>query len=313
MTIKESLIYGVKALKKVQIKSALLDAEVLLIDAIKPRSANIDKSFLYSHPEKTVGKKQLTKLKKCIKRRLKGEPVAYLTGHKEFYGLDFLVNRHVLIPRPETELLVDNVLSLLTQNQLANKKGDRKKITTQQQIVIIDVGTGSGCIPITVAKNLYNVLCIKYYGIDNSNKALTIARRNAKMHGVSAKIEFIKSNLLKNISHNTLYLIHNTNLIITANLPYLTPKHYRANPELKFEPKEALVGGHDGLKYYRRLFKQVKSLITNYPLPVTLLIEIDPGQKIKIYSIIKKILPASEIEFKSDLSGRTRLAVVKIN
>lgn len=297
MNISQALNWARQELRRVKIKSALLDAEILLSLAIKK-----PKEYLYTHPEKKILDTQLTKFRQCIKRRINGEPVAYILGYKEFYGLNFLVNKNVLIPRPETEMMV---------NEIASKCQGVKC-----QSVLIDVGTGSGCVSIAIAKKLYNVECIKYYGVDISKKALIIGRKNAELHGVEKKIKFVKSDLLNYFSHNTLYFIHNTNLIITANLPYLSENIYKKNYQnLKFEPKNALLAGADGLKYYHRLLIQIKNILENTPCgsQITCFLEINPEQKNGIKKIIKNNLPKAEIEFKKDLAGRIRIVIIKLN
>ncbi len=341
--IKEALKWGGDKLKKVSIESACLDAELLLsavlsasapifLNDMKPHwttafgseaqarradrpyikrnnkwqikrvnKKQIDNVWLYAHLEHIINKKQLTLYKKFIARRAKREPVAYILGHKEFYGLDFYVNKNVLIPRPESELLVEETLKQLTANS--------KQLT--KKIIVIDVGTGCGCIPIAIAKNMYNVSCIKYYGLDIASGALMVARKNARFHQVANKINFMRSDLMNKIL-NTLYIIHNTKIIITANLPYLTPKQYRDNPELKFEPKNALLAGKEGLKYYKKLLNQLKLRITNYGLRITCLFEIDPSQKKAMQKMIKKLLSKSKIKFVRDLSGKWRVVKIEI-
>ena len=299
MNIKQALIFGTKELKNSKINSASLDAEILLSWILKK-----PKEFIYAHPEKIINSQQLTKFRKLINQCAKGMPIAYLTGHKEFYGLDFIVNKNVLIPRPETELLVEEALHYIKINLPS-------KINNLQ---LIDIGTGSGCIPIAIAKNLYNVKCIKYYGIDNSPKTLTVARGNAKMHGLTNKIKFFTSDLLKNIPHNTLYFIHNTHLILTTNLPYLPQKLYLKNyHNLKYEPKNSLVAGHDGLKYYRQLLKQLQSLATNDLRLISLFLEINPSQTTAIKKFIIKLFPQAKILIKKDIGGQNRLLIVKLS
>ncbi|PIT89925.1 peptide chain release factor N(5)-glutamine methyltransferase [Candidatus Kuenenbacteria bacterium CG10_big_fil_rev_8_21_14_0_10_36_11] len=293
-----------------KINSAVLDAEILLSWILKK-----PKEFIYAHPEKIINSQQLTKFRKLINQCAKGMPIAYLTGHKEFYGLNFLVNKDTLIPRPETELMVEEVLKQIKNDKIKN-------------FTLIDVGTGSGCIPICLVKIFYSVIPaqagiqedLRIIGLDISKKVLLIACRNAKLHKVNNKIKFIKSNLLKNILcivgaiHELPLQGNNTHLIITANLPYLSKKIYRQNyNNLKYEPKSALIAGKDGLKYYCQLLKQIQSRITYYSLPITLFLEIDPSQKNQMRFLIKKHLPIAKIEFKKDLAGLNRLIVIKLN
>ncbi|PIP29502.1 protein-(glutamine-N5) methyltransferase, release factor-specific, partial [Candidatus Kuenenbacteria bacterium CG23_combo_of_CG06-09_8_20_14_all_36_9] len=285
-------------------------AEILLSWILKK-----PKEFIYAHPEKIINSQQLTKFRKLINQCAKGMPIAYLTGHKEFYGLNFLVNKDTLIPRPETELMVEEVLKQIKNDKIKN-------------FTLIDVGTGSGCIPICLVKIFYSVIPaqagiqedLRIIGLDISKKVLLIACRNAKLHKVNNKIKFIKSNLLKNILcivgaiHELPLQGNNTHLIITANLPYLSKKIYRQNyNNLKYEPKSALIAGKDGLKYYCQLLKQIQSRITYYSLPITLFLEIDPSQKNQMRFLIKKHLPIAKIEFKKDLAGLNRLIVIKLN
>ena len=227
MNIQQALVSGTEKLKSAKIISASLDAEILLSWTL-----NKPKSYLFTYPEKKLTQAQLAKFEKYISRRSKNEHVAYLTSHKEFYGLDFLVNKNVLIPRPETELLVEEVLK--------NKKIKR----------LADIGTGSGCIAIALAKNNPE---LKIYAADISAKALIIARKNAKKYKLK-NIIFKKGNLLEPIKNIKLDAV-------VANLPYLSKKIYKKNyHNLKFEPKNAMLAGKDGLDYYRKLFEQIKKL-----------------------------------------------------
>jgi len=220
MQINNLLFWAIK-------KTTALDAEVLLSHTL-----NKPKSFLYTYPEKKLTQAQVRKYKSLISRRAKHEPVAYITGHKEFYGLDFYVNQHTLIPRPETEALVEKIIK-------------NKDIHS-----IADIGTGSGCIAIALAKNNPK---LNIYAIDISSKALTVARKNAKAHKVK-NITFKQGNLLEPIKNIKLDAI-------VANLPYLSEKVYKKNYQhLKYEPKQALYAGKDGLDYYKKLLKQINKL-----------------------------------------------------
>ena len=302
MTIKQSLIWANK--KLLLLKRAghndtpLLDAEILLSFVIKK-----PKEFLYAHPEKKITAAQFLKFKKLITRRARHEPVAYITGHKFFYGLDFFVDKNVLIPRPETETLVLAAI---------NRKSNRH---------IIDVGTGSGAIAISLAKNLPNA---KIFATEISPNAFSIARKNALHH--KTKINFLRGDLLeplmtilsRNSSREAALKARPygrySKLIIVANLPYLTTRQWqKTQPEIKkYEPRLALDGGPDGLKYYKRLLQQIKLLITRYSLLVTSIIEIDPSQKKSITKIIKRHFPAAKIEIKKDLARRDRVVIIKI-
>ncbi len=279
--IKKILNWATKKLSSSN--SPILDSEVLLSFVIKK-----PKEFLLAHLEFQPTKKQISQFKKLVARRAKGEPVAYLIGRKEFYGLDFKVNKNVLVPRPETELMVEEAIA---------------EINKHKKNILIDVGTGSGCIPISILKNTKQVKC---FAIDISPKALAIARCNAKKHNV--KIKFLRGNLLAPIIKNLTHFLKGAEkIVITANLPYLTEKQYRQNQTLHFEPKLALVATKSGLALYEKLLQQISALPKAH---ITLFLEIDPSQSPAIIKIIKKYLPSTEVKIKNDYAGNERLVII---
>ena len=263
------------------------------------------REWVLSHPEKTVNKIQILKYKYLIKKRARGIPLAYLTKHKEFFGLDFFVNKNVLIPRPDTETLVTLALEHLSTK-------------AQDKITLIDVGTGSGCIPISIIKTLKHSAQggsalggknIKTFAIDISRRALRVAKINAKKHAV--KINFLHGNLLSPFINLIPKLPKTYNLVITANLPYITKEQFAAEPSIHHEPRLALVAEESGLALYHKLLKQISLLVTSYKLQVTSFFEIDPSQSQSITKLIKSILPTAEIEIKKDLAGLDRIVIVK--
>lgn len=279
------------------IKEALLlheDAPILLAHVLKKNSA-----FLFANPDKQISPLKSKIFNLLISRRRANWPVAYLTGHKEFFGLDFKVNKDVLIPRPETELLVELALPISRNSKFRN---------------IIDIGTGSGNIIIALAKNTKNK--VNFFAIDSSAKALRVAKTNAKKHSVAKKIIFLKGNLLSPITlNNSMELFP---MLILANLPYLTSKQTR-EPSIKHEPRSALVAGKDGLKYYRELFKQLQKACHaglparsagGDPASISLLIEFDPSQKQKIKALAKLYLAGAKIQFHKDLASKYRCAII---
>lgn len=302
MTVSQALNAAIKKLKNAG-DSPALDAEVLLAHVLRR-----DRSYLYANPQKKLTRQHAEQFARMVHKRARRWPMAYLTGHKEFLGLDFRVSRDVLIPRPETELLVDLALKYLQANSYKLQ-------------AVVDLGTGSGNIIISLAKSISGNL--KFYALDSSAKALKIARLNARRHGVAKKIKFLHGNLLDPLLHLPLMRGRvsrgHSNLII-ANLPYLTPSQYSANPDLQHEPRPALVGGKDGLKYFKELFKQLYSLFANrYSL---VLLEFDPRQKRVLQSLARKFFPSptkiskrnlggqAKIRFHKDLSGRDRVMEV---
>jgi len=299
MTIQDIIsIYSKKLTKSA---SPLLDTELLLCQVL-----NKSKEYLLTYPDKVITNDQLRKFQLLFKRRLKCEPIAYLLGHKEFYGLDFKVNKNVLIPRPETELLVDEVLEFA-------------KLSTFnfQLSTIIDIGTGSGCIAIALAKNLERFChpelaegrstdknaSISFYATDYSAPALKTAKQNAKLNKV--KINFINGNLLYPIVKIRNLKLEIRNLVITANLPYLTKSEMK-EPSIAFEPKSALYGGPDGLKYYKEFFKQIKQFNLK---PQAIFLEIGFKQADAIKKLASATLPNYYFEVKKDLCGKDRLFI----
>ncbi|MEK7557655.1 MAG: peptide chain release factor N(5)-glutamine methyltransferase [Patescibacteria group bacterium] len=309
MTIKQILKDNILKLKLKKIKNLHFDAEILLSTILKKQ-----REFILSHTEYKLTKLQIKNYHALINRRINGEPIAYLTGHKEFYGFDFNVNKNVLIPRPETELIIDEALKFVAHDS--------------QPITIIDVGTGSGCIIITLAKLLEPELKIKNYesGIkkyklfatDISQKALITARKNAKFYNVNKNIKFLNGDLLEPIIHNFKFIIPNSKILILANLPYVCEawkKSYSADSiGLKFEPQIALFTGKNGLELYEKLFKQINKLQTkNYKFKnnINILCEFDPNQTTLIKKIIKKYFKNTKLQIKKDLAGYNRLAIIK--
>ncbi|MFH1255285.1 MAG: peptide chain release factor N(5)-glutamine methyltransferase [bacterium] len=284
MTIAQTIKIAAAKLNAKNISIPHLEAEILLSEILKkPRE------FLLARGEKKLSAKQISDFKHQLARRLKGEPIAYIIGKKEFYGLDFKVNRHVLIPRPETELMVDEALKLISHSL--------------KPVTLVDAGAGSGCVAITLSKlTKQNIIAI-----DISGKALAVAKQNAKRHGVEKKIKFIKGNLLSPIIHDPSFIAHNP-LIILANLPYLDKDQIKSSPSIKYEPETALFGGKNGLELYEKLFQQITGLSD-----ITMLCEFDPRKTVRIKQLIKKHLPLAKLQIKKDLAGLNRLAVIRIN
>ena len=213
MNLNKIFSSAINELSEAGIKTAEIDAKVLLRTVL-----NKDDVYLISHSDELITNAQYQKLRRYIRRRKKGEPVAYIIGHKEFYGLDFTVNKNVLIPRPETEVLIDQALTYLQTILPINR-------LTGQPVNIIDIGTGSGCIIISLIKNLPTAIRqpLAFFASDISQKALNTAKKNAEIHEVYDKIRFFKSDLFSNPR-----LPDKFNLII-ANLPYLNVNHYKDN------------------------------------------------------------------------------------
>jgi len=266
MNIKQALTQAQKKLDQVPIPSAYLDAEILLSHSLKK-----PKEFLYTYPEYILPQSAKKRFITFLKRRLMREPIAYIINKKEFYGRNFYVDKRVLIPRPETEKIIQNA-----KTKIQNSKC---------KILIIDIGTGSGCIIITLAKELLRSVETRFIAFpgfvatDISKDALKVAKKNARAHGVEKYITFLQGNLLEPII-NQIHSRHNqdsTNIalkygskqnqrhciIICANLPYITPRQCaQLEPEItKYEPKKALLTPkNDPNYYYKKLRVQIKKL-----------------------------------------------------
>lgn len=278
-----------------------LDLELIIAHVLKkPRE------FVLAHPEFKLTKNQKLKTKNFLARRAKGEPLAYILGHKEFFGLDFKVVQDTLIPRPETELLVELAIRDL-------------KSETRKKNAVIDVGTGSGNIIISIANQTKDSRPknsrLKYLAVDVSAKALRAAESNARKHKVSQKIKFLKGDLLTPIIQNKKLVASASGLVILANLPYLSKEAYRsAMPEVKkYEPRTALVSPRKGLGHYEKLFEQIKKMKSlSRPPSVACYLEFSPEQKSNLSKLIKSYFPKTKPEFIKDLAGKWRVCAFKI-
>ncbi len=282
MRLDTLLLSAVRILKKARISTADLDAEILLSAALKR-----DRSFLFAHPEYIASHKEVTVFAKHIAYRSRRIPVAYILGYKEFYRLSFHVSQAVLIPRPETELLVDEALRIIAENPDIRH--------------IVDIGTGSGCIPIAIAKNAGRPIDIRAY--DTSQIALSIARKNAKRNSVS--VRFTVGDLL--VRHT------GTIDLLCANLPYLSQTEYRAAvkkyPELKTEPKSALVAREHGHALNTTLLKQAARKMDHG----FILLEIGASQGNEMKKRAQTLFLKSKIEIVKDLAGRSRVLKIQVS
>jgi release factor glutamine methyltransferase len=304
-----------KSLVILNVMKDLCPVPQLNFDLLLAFSIGKPKEFLYSHPEYPISIIQYLRFRWFIHLYRKGYSIAAIVGHKEFYGLDFFVNKHVLIPRPDTELMVAEATRIMN---------DELRIK-DTNITYIDVGTGSGCIPIAVLKNLTEP--ITTYATDIYRSALRVAKKNARIHNVN--IKFFHGNLLEPIFKNPSLCLSpyrgernellsvvpspirggaRGGVFITANLPYLSEQQFQSEPSIWREPKIALVANNNGLALYEELLQQIKIAGLN----ATIFLEIDPSQTEKIKDIIKKYSPNAITEIKKDLAGRDRLVIIKL-
>lgn len=269
-----------------------LEAEILLAFLLSTTQEKI-----ITHPEQEITKKIEGKFKKLIKKRKRNYPLAYILGYKDFYNLNLKVNKHVLVPRPETETIIDFLIEYTKKNK-------------HSHFNFLDIGTGSGAIIIALAKNLEKNIYLNsnFLATDISTRALKIASYNIKKYNLTSKINWQKSDLLKHIKPN--YFNTPGKLIITANLPYLTLQETKLEPSISREPKLALKAGKDGLKLYRRLFKMISNKSLNNFL---LICEINPHQEDSIKTLQQNYLSNLIVKTKTlkDLSGRTRFFIIE--
>ena len=276
-----------------------LDVEILLSFVLKK-----NREFILSNLEEEISKKEEQKFNQLLARRIAGEPVAYLTSLKSFYGRDFKVTKDTLIPRPETESLIEKTLEYL-----------HKELYPSRKSFIIDLGTGSGCILITLAKEIFKNSAfsakkenLNFIGTDISPKALEIAKKNQEILIPEEKIIFLKSNLLDFLNKKR-HDFENSQVIITANLPYLSKEIYQNCPKsvLDFEPKTALFAEKEGLGLYLKLLEQVKiKKLDKIAYNLYLIFEISPEQKPIAEEVFKEIIPEARLKFSKDLAGKWR-------
>jgi len=270
VTLKQALSRAREILIANNIEDVPLECELLLRQALK-----INRVQLYLELDSELSPKQEETFWNLIKRRLAHEPTAYIIGHREFYGLDFYVNPHVLIPRPESELLVEKALSLAKSHNVST---------------VADIGTGCGAIAISLALNLPHT---KIYATDTSAPALEVALINCQKHGVVNRIHLLQGDMLDPLPEPV--------DLVVANLPYVKESEIDAGG---FEPTLALSGGADGLEKIHQLCRQVNSKLqpTGY-----LLLEIGQGQGRAVTTLLRSLFPRAKIEVVPDLGGIDRV------
>ena len=281
MIISEALRQGTRLIQSTGTDEARLEAELLLMHALKT-----NRTHLYERLQDDLPVRAGDYYRRLLGRRAAHEPTPYIVGHKEFFGLEFEVTRSALIPRPETETLIELAIDFARGRYADNR------------FTIADVGAGSGVIAIALAFELPNAHVI---ATDVSKRALALARRNAERHGLAARIEFVEG--------DTLLPVEGRAEIIAANLPYVTTEDWLATPpEIReWEPRRALDGGADGLRYLRRLFRQAPEKLSRNG---ALFAEIGDRQGAAARSLAEEAFPAAEVEVRPDLAGRDRVICV---
>ncbi len=281
-TVAETIGQAASALHRAELDSPRLDVEVLLAHTL-----GVSRPILLARLHDPLPANARTAFADLINRRLHHEPVAYLTGHREFYGLGFYVDHRVLIPRPETELLVERALKLRnTQHEIRHSHPH-----------IADVGTGSGCIAVSLATHLPQA---RLYAIDTSPEALEVARINIERQGVEDRVHLTRSDLLDDLEP------HLQLDIIVANLPYVAePELAQLPPDVRdYEPVgQALAAGPDGLNLISRLLAQAPGRLRRGG---AVLLEIGAGQGLAVSALARRHFPNAEVRVLQDLAGLDR-------
>ncbi|MGB9698065.1 MAG: peptide chain release factor N(5)-glutamine methyltransferase [Thermodesulfobacteriota bacterium] len=278
-TILKIIRWTEERFKKEGIPCARLEAEVLLAENL-----GMDRVGLYIHYDQPLTSTELNSFKEMVSRRLKREPLAYIIGKKEFWSMSFKVTPDVFIPRPETEMLVEEALKIATRESDHNNP-----------LKILDIGTGSGAIVIALAKELPTAYL---EATEISAKALEVARENAAAHGVAGRIDFKQADLFPSL--------RGPYDLIVANPPYIPRRHLTSlPPEVRhFEPPLAWDGGEDGLDFFRRLLPQVGKFLRPQGWFLT---EIGVGQEEEIKKIAGEMVDLSPGTFVKDLAGVNRV------
>ena len=239
-------------MRSTKVPSDTLAAELLLMHAL-----GRDRTWLYTNPEQPLDVAATEKYFALIARRSAGEPTQYLTGRQEFWGLEFEVTPAVLIPRPETEHVIEVALERLGERGI---KINMKTGAPSPTLHIADIGTGSGCIAVALAHELPHA---KFLATDLSGAALEVAKRNAGRHLVAERIEFLEADLFEMVSHESRVSNHESRLfdLIASNPPYIaqTDAPALATEVRDYEPHAALFGGPTGVEIYARLIEQAGS------------------------------------------------------
>ncbi len=272
MTVRQALATARKALTGSEIEDASLEAEVLMRHLLAR-----DRAQIFLEPDRELTPEQDSAFRRLVARRLNDEPTAYIIGHREFYGLDFLVDPSVLVPRSETELLVERTLALARDCET---------------MTIAEVGTGCGAIAVSLALGLPRAVI---YAIDISPTALDVARTNCRRHGVTGRVRLIAGDMLDNLPQPV--------DTIVANLPYVREVDLPRTGLHGSEPRLALDGGVDGLDSIRRLCHQLDGKLRPGG---HLLLEIGQGQAEAVTALLHGLFPSGQTEVAPDLSGVDR-------
>ncbi len=296
MNMREALRHGARLLAEAGSDEAELEAELLLRHTLK-----LDRVHLFQRLHEALTPARERRYRRLLDRRLAHEPTPYITGHKEFFGLDFEVTPAAIIPRPETETLVELAIAFIETRDRGRETGVRR-----QETQIVDVGVGCGAIAVAIAHALPDARVI---AIDVSKRALRLAGRNAVRHGVAGRITFLHGDLLAPLAAHP-EPVEGRAGVIAANLPYVRTADWLAEPpEIRErEPRRGLDGGPDGLRLIRRLLRQAPAHLAPGGALFT---EIGDEQGLAAAAAARSAFPQAKIEVRRDLASFDRVLVVR--
>ncbi|PKB73788.1 MAG: protein-(glutamine-N5) methyltransferase, release factor-specific [SAR202 cluster bacterium Io17-Chloro-G7] len=282
-TLREVIQNTHRVIEAASIPDSRLEAEVMVMNVMR-----MPRQDIFSNQENEVTPQQERDLAAIVERRLTREPLAYILGIREFYGINLLVNSNVLIPRPETENLVEHALFMALMGMETT------------ELVIADVGTGTGAIAITLAIHMPGA---RIYAFDNDDAVLDVAAYNIRSHNVADRVTLGKGDLLEPLREPV--------DLIVANLPYIpTSRIPTLQPEIQWEPIGALDGGEDGLDPIRRLLSQAASKVKEQ---ATILLELDPEQVPAVEELAKQHFPQATTSVEQDLAHLNRIFVISLS
>ena len=280
-TLREFLRDTRRRLEEAGAPEPRLESEVMLTDVL-----GVPRHRLYAYQDDAIPEEAVGTLEEVLQRRLRREPLAYILGHREFYGVDLKVGPGVMVPRPETEMLVERALLVCMERM------------ERAGLVVADVGTGSGGIVVNLAMHLPGV---RLYATDISSEALEVARMNVDKFGLGQRVTLLEGDLLEPLPGRV--------DVIVANLPYIPSARLKdLQPELAWEPREALDGGADGMALLRRLMGQAAGKLA---ADGVMLLEIDSGQGDPLRRLASRLFPGASTAVEKDLAGLDRYFVLE--
>ena len=283
MKLREAWARSRRQLERASIPDAGIEAQVLLRNAL-----GIDRATFHASPDRELSDEDVEASQRAVQRRIEGEPLSYITGHREFYGLDFVVTPDVLVPRQETEFLVEAVLEYA-----------RCRAEDQDALTIADIGTGSGCIAVALGHHLPKATV---YASDVSREALRVAGENVRKHGLDGRVRLRHDDLFKALEGPV--------DVVASNPPYLSDDEaVDLPPDVKREPSVALVAGTDGMGVLRRLVVGAREYVKPGGL---LALEIDPQRVEAVESLVGETFPGGEVGVVKDHAGLERVVTVGV-